>query len=57
MCKKEIREFDAKMKAYGKQVTSSKEQSEVFLQKIGVLTPNGNLTKNYKNLCIQQGRG
>lgn len=56
MCKREIKEFDAKLKAYGKQVTSSKESSEEFLQKIGVLTKNGDLTRHYKNLCTQQGR-
>lgn len=56
MSKTEIEKFDAKLHAYGKKVTSSKERSEKFLQKIGVVTKSGNLTKNYKNLCTQQGR-
>lgn len=57
MCSKEIEKFDAKLKAYGKKVASSKEKSQDFLYKIGVTTKNGNLTKNYKNLCTQQNQG
>jgi len=54
MSKTEIEKFDAKLKAYGKKVTSSKKKSEEFLFKIGVTTKNGNLSKHYKNLCTPQ---
>lgn len=56
MCNKEIKKFDAKLKAYGKKVASSREKSEEFLYKIGVTTKKGNLTENFKNLCIQSNR-
>jgi len=54
MSKTEIEKFDAKLKAYGKKITSSKKKSEEFLFKIGVTTKNGNLSKHYKNLCTPQ---
>ncbi len=57
MCKKEIEEFDSQIKAYGEKVSSSKKMSEKFLYSIGVTTKNGNVSKNYKNLCIQEDRG
>ena len=57
MNKTEIEKFDAKLKAYGRKVTSSKKKSEEFLHKIGVTTKDGNLSKHYKNICTQQGRG
>ena len=56
MGKKEIAEFEAALKAYGKEVSSSKEKSEAFLVRIGVITKKGNIRKHYKNLCIQQDR-
>jgi len=52
MSKKEIEEFEAALKAYGKEIASSKEKSEAFLVRIGVITKKGNVRKHYKNLCI-----
>ena len=54
MSKTEIDKFEAAMKAYVKEVTSTKEKSEDFLVRIGVITKKGNVSKHYKNLCIQQ---
>ena len=38
MCKTELEKLESDLKAYGKQVTSNKKNSEEFLQKIGVTT-------------------
>jgi hypothetical protein len=46
MSKTELEILDAKLKAYGKKVSSSKKKSEEFLYKIGVTTKNGNLLYN-----------
>jgi hypothetical protein len=54
MSKTELEILEAKIKAFGIKVSSSKKKSEEFLYKIGVTTKNGNLSKNYKNLCTQQ---
>lgn len=51
MSKKEIAEFDAALKAYGKEILASKQKSEDFLVRIGVITKKGNVRKHYKNLC------
>tara|TARA_R110000868_G_scaffold177159_1_gene415454 strand:+ start:293 stop:466 length:174 start_codon:yes stop_codon:yes gene_type:complete len=40
------------LRAYKKEVTSSKESSRKFLKDVGIITEKGNLTKNYRNLCI-----
>jgi hypothetical protein len=56
MSKTEIDKFEAKIKAYGRKVSSSKKKSEEFLIKIGVTTKDGNLSKNYKNLCTPPDR-
>ena len=42
------------LKAYKKEVTSSKKASQQFLIELGVFTNKGNLRKGYKNLCIPQ---
>ena len=54
MSKKDIAKFDAALKAYGKEIVSSKEKSEAFLVRIGVITKKGNVRKHYKNLCTPQ---
>ena len=54
MNKTEIDKFEAAIKAYVKEVTATKKKSEDFLVRIGVITKKGNVSKHYKNLCIQQ---
>lgn len=54
MSKKEIVEFEAALKDYGKEIAASKEKSNAFLVRIGVITKKGNVRKPYKNLCIPQ---
>ena len=56
MSKKEIAEFEAALKAYGKELVASKRNSEDFLVRIGVLTKKGNVRKHFKNLCTPQDR-
>ena len=57
MCKTEFEKFDAKLKSYGRKLTTSKKKSEEFLHKIGVTKKNGDLSSHYQNLCIHQDRG
>ena len=54
MSKIEIEKFEAALKAYSKEVASSKKKSEDFLVRIGVITKRGNVSKHYKNLCTPQ---
>ena len=54
MSKTEIEKFDAALKAYGKEIASSKKKSEEFLVRIGVITKKGNIRKPYRNLCTPQ---
>jgi len=54
MSKIEIDKFEDAIKAYTKEVTATKKKSEDFLVRIGVITKKGNVSKHYKNLCIQQ---
>ena len=35
-------------KAFSKEINSSKEKAHQFYVRAGILTPTGNLTKNYK---------
>ena len=53
---KEIIEFEAALKAYGKEIAASKEKSNQLLVRIGVITKKGNIRKPYKNLCTPQGQ-
>lgn len=57
MCKKELKEFEDSLREYCEEMTASKEKSEEFLQRIGVITPTGKLSKNYSGLCTQPERG
>lgn len=57
MCKKELKEFEKSLRDYCEEMTTSKEKSEEFLQRIGVITSNGKLSRNYSGLCTQQERG
>lgn len=52
MSNKEIKEFDAIIKAYGKKIGKSKSASKKLLKDIGVITDKGNVRKPYKELCI-----
>ena len=52
MSNKEIKEFDAIIKAYGKKIGKSKRASKKLLKDIGVITEKGNVRKPYKELCI-----
>lgn len=56
MSKTEIEKFDAALKAYGKEIASSKKKSEEFLVRIGVITKKGNIRKPYRNLCTPKGQ-
>ena len=55
MCKTEIEKLNNDLKAYGKRVTSNKENSERFLQRIGVTTKSGNFSRGFQNLCTPKG--
>jgi hypothetical protein len=48
---KEIKTFDAVIKAYGKKVASNKKTSKTMLVNIGVITDKGNVRKAFKQLC------
>ncbi len=37
-------------------VITSKSEALEHLKKIGILTPKGNISVHYKNLCIPQGQ-
>lgn len=51
MNSKEIKTFDAIIKAYEKKVASNKTLSKTMLVNIGVITDKGNVRKAYKQLC------
>lgn len=53
MSRKEIKEMVKGLKAYKKEVTSSKEASRQFLIELGVVDKDGNRTEHFKHLCIQ----
>lgn len=46
--RKEYNQELKKMKEFAKKVSSSKEESIKFLQKAGICTPSGKLTKTYR---------
>ena len=54
---KKVDELVAKLEKYKVELTKSAERSKKFLVDVGVITPNGNLAKNYKHLCIPQEQG
>ena len=51
MRNREIKKFDAVIKAYGKKIAGNKKASEKLLKDIGVITEKGNVRKPYKELC------
>ncbi len=53
MSNKEIKEMVKGMKAYAKEVTSSKEASREFLVRVGVVDKKGKLKEPYKPQCTQ----
>lgn len=54
---KKVDELVAKLEKYKEELAKSAEKSKQFLVDVGIITPNGNLTKNYKHLCIPQEQG
>ncbi len=54
MSEKEREESIRLMKEYIVKLSKSKKLSREFLVRVGIYTPKGNLTKNYKNLCIPE---
>ncbi len=40
------------LEKYKEKVSKSEKTSKAFLVDLGVITQKGNLTKNYKDLCI-----
>jgi hypothetical protein len=51
---KKVQALVAKLEQYRLQLTTDEEKSKAFLVEVGVLTSKGNLSKNYKHLCIPQ---
>ena len=41
-----------KLEKYRDRISKSEQLSREFLIKAGIVTPKGNLTKNYKHICI-----
>ncbi len=59
MCmeKKEHRAYLKNIKSYKKTISkASPQKKRELLQRAGILTKTGNLSKNYQNLCIPSGR-
>lgn len=56
MNSKEIKTFEAVIKAYGRKVATDKEASKFMLVDIGVITNKGNVRKQYKQLCTAEGQ-
>jgi hypothetical protein len=54
MSDKERKEFEAILKSYKKKLSGNRKASRALLVKTGIVTKKGNLTKNYKHLCIPQ---
>lgn len=47
MCNKELKNFEKNLREYGNKMTASKGKSGDFLQRVGVTTRSGKLSKNY----------
>jgi hypothetical protein len=45
-----------KLEAYRESLVFNKKDSKNLLQKAGIVNRNGNLTSNYKHLCIPRER-
>lgn len=56
MTDQERQEFIRVLKNFQKKI-SKKSEARKFLVKAGIYTEKGNLTKNYKHLCIPQDQG
>lgn len=54
MSDKERKEFETILKKYKKKLSGNREASRALLVRTGIVTKKGNLTKNYKHLCIPQ---
>ena len=54
MTDKERQEFLKLLETYKNKFSKSEKAAKKFLIEIGVYTEKGNLTKNYKHLCIPQ---
>lgn len=57
MCKKEVKNLEDSAKNYLKQATQDSAKS--YLVKLGIVTKNGNLTRQYsaRQACIPSGKG
>lgn len=51
---KETEKFIAILRSYKTKVSKDEKTSRKFLMDLGVITGKGNLTKNYKNICIPE---
>jgi len=50
MSTKELNAYLLEMRAYAKKISSDKKASEEFLQRTGVYTKKGKLSKNYRSI-------
>ena len=54
MTESEIKRLLLVLDSHKKKVLKSKKASQEFLVKTGIFTKKGNLTKNYRDLCMPQ---
>jgi hypothetical protein len=54
MTEKERKEFLSILEEYKTRLSKNEKKAKEFLVDVGVYTEKGNLSKNYKHLCIQQ---
>lgn len=52
MSKQELIKFKKAIEDKRLEISNNKEKAREFLYTVGVLTKNGNLKKEYKDLCI-----
>lgn len=51
---KETEEFVSILKKYREKISKTEKSSAKFLKDLGVITEKGNLTSNYRNICIPE---
>ncbi len=56
MCQEETNKLIKQMRKARKDATKSPDLALAYLKKLGILTEKGNLTKQYKGLCIPINR-
>jgi hypothetical protein len=52
MCKEEHKELLEALQKKKLELSRSPKKSRKFLVELGIVTPKGNLKKNYRHLCI-----